>query len=115
MTTRRYYAAEWTYGGRPSTTIRRAGREHVVPACRYVRFDSRAERDAWVDAGPSYVGERGYRESVSTNSGYLRQAIRWAEQDLAADGYTDAISQLADEETRRAVGVEIEAISRAEW
>ena len=42
---RYYYAAEWTYGGRPNTTARRRDahgmlREVTVPACSFVRFGS---------------------------------------------------------------------------
>jgi hypothetical protein len=109
-TTRYFYAARWPWGGRPTTTTHRRdanghNTEVIVPACQYVRFTSAAARDAWVSRGLPYMNQPGYREAVSTSRPSLARAIRWAQADLARDGYTDA----------RCTSTTRTATSRAAW
>lgn len=55
-----FYAFEWSYG----YGVMWNGE---IPAGRLRAFKTKAERDSWVEDGPEYRNERGYRSAESAS------------------------------------------------
>jgi hypothetical protein len=68
----RHYAAVWPYG---RGVVDEAGRA----ACGMWVFDSRRERDRYVEDGPAYMAEPGYREAIEPAA----LPVGWSAADLA--------------------------------
>lgn len=78
-TNRSYYACSYPYGVASNADTGRR-------LCTYYRFDSRAERDAWVSDGDPYRGARGYRQSIRAGDSDLRHALRREEREYGRAG-----------------------------
>ena len=59
LTVRKHYACSWPYGSGMTT-----GDKTTYAAISPIAFPTKAERDAWVKAGPAYRTESGYREAI---------------------------------------------------
>jgi hypothetical protein len=64
------YAIDWTYGRATNTrTGNRCG--------QYYKFDTAAQRDAWVNARPTeYTTQAGFREAIQSSDSELRKLLR---------------------------------------
>jgi hypothetical protein len=59
FTIRHHYACAWPYGSGKTT-----GDKTTYAAISPIAFATKAERDAWVKAGPAFRTDAGYREAI---------------------------------------------------
>ena len=85
------YAIDWTYGrATDSRTGNRCG--------RYYKFDTAAQRNAWVAARPTeYTTERGFREAIQSSDSELRKMLRKDSSDQYSEPKVVDGSAWADE------------------
>lgn len=62
------YGIEWTYG--------RASKDDGTREATYHSFESASERYDWLDEGPDYVTDPGYREMLLSSDSELRRLQR---------------------------------------
>lgn len=83
-----FYAEEHRHGIGTTTTIRRGGKEIIVSAGSLLRFTSRQDRDAWIEADPCRNG-RGSRIATTRQAAMRDHAITNMQIAEWADDYAD--------------------------
>jgi hypothetical protein len=91
----RYYAAVWQFGRGVSWSSPHGGSSLAVD---FRAFASRHERDAYVDEGPSYTTEGGYREAVTASDATLRRHQRQDLREGVSDSHNARVVLLSRQE-----------------